>query len=86
MDVAAQLGTLRRPRITARLGNLVKHQIVRTGVELGAPPERTWSCYRDGILHCGVCGPCFMRRVGFEINDLPDPVPYDAPLQRVRPA
>lgn len=85
MDAASQLGTMRRARITAPLGNLVKHEIVRHGLEAGAPLERTWSCYRDGDQHCGVCGPCFMRRVAFEMTGVADPVPYERPLTRVRP-
>jgi 7-cyano-7-deazaguanine synthase len=85
MDAAGQLGTLQRPRVTAPLGNLVKHQIVALGIEVDAPLERTWSCYADGPVHCGACGPCFMRRVAFEMNGLPDPVPFAAPLERLRP-
>jgi len=85
MDAASQLGTLARPRVSAPLGNLVKHQIVALGAEVDAPLECTWSCYRDGDIHCGACGPCFMRRVAFEMNGLVDPVPFAAPLQRLRP-
>jgi 7-cyano-7-deazaguanine synthase len=85
MDAASQLGTLQRPCITAPVGNLVKHQIVALGVEVDAPMDCTWSCYSQGPLHCGACGPCFMRRVAFEMHDLVDPVPFAAPLERLRP-
>ena len=85
MDAVSQLGTRSRARVHAPLGNLVKHQIVRAGLDVAAPLERTWSCYRDGDVHCGTCGPCFMRRVAFEITGVADPVPYAAPLTRVRP-
>jgi 7-cyano-7-deazaguanine synthase len=56
------------------VGNLMKHEIVKLGVELGAPLELTWSCYRAGKQHCGECGPCFMRREAFKRNGLVDPV------------
>lgn len=86
MDAASQLGTTSRAHVHAPLGNLVKHQIVATGLGVGAPLEATWSCYRNGDVHCGTCGPCFVRRVAFEINDVTDPVPHAAPLLRLRPA
>lgn len=85
MDAAAQLGTMQRPRVVAPLGNFVKHEIVRAGLDVGAPLGVTWSCYRDGPTHCGHCGPCFMRRVAFEMTGDPDPVGYERPLLRVRP-
>lgn len=85
MDAVAQIGTLQRPRVTAPLGNLVKHEIVRVGLEAGAPLDRTWSCYRDHGTHCGTCGPCFMRRIAFDMNGISDPVTYERPLQRLRP-
>lgn len=85
MDAVSQLGTTSRAVVQAPLGDLVKHQIVRLGLELAAPLDRTWSCYSAGELHCGDCGPCFMRRVAFEMNDATDPLPYAAPLVRRRP-
>ena len=59
------------------VGNLMKHEIVKLGVELDTPFEHTWSCYNAGDKHCGVCGPCYMRRVAFHRNGLVDPVPYE---------
>jgi len=61
-------------RIINPVGNLVKHEIVKEGVERGAPLELTWSCYEDGDKHCGICGPCYMRKRAFEMNGLDDPV------------
>jgi 7-cyano-7-deazaguanine synthase len=79
MDAASQLGTMTRTRVTAPLGNLVKHQIVRLGLEIDAPLHLTWSCYHDGDRHCGDCGPCYMRRTAFRMNCVPDPIPYARP-------
>ena len=56
------------------VGNLMKHEIVRTGLELDAPMDLTWSCYEGGTVHCGTCGPCFMRKKAFEMNGQTDPV------------
>ena len=58
------------------VGNLMKHEIVALGHQLDAPLHLTWSCYRAGELHCGTCGPCYMRRTAFEINNLPEVIQY----------
>lgn len=60
-------------------GHLVKHEIVKLGLEVGAPLHLTWSCYDNGERHCGRCGPCYMRRWAFRINGVRDPVEYDLP-------
>lgn len=62
------------------VGNLMKHEIVALGHEVGAPMHLTWSCYRNGEKHCGTCGPCYMRRKAFEINNLLEVIEYALPL------
>jgi 7-cyano-7-deazaguanine synthase len=64
-------------RVVMPVGNLMKHEIVALGLELDAPLHLTWSCYRAGTLHCGVCGPCLMRRTAFEINGADEVIQYD---------
>lgn len=59
------------------VGNLMKHEIVKLGHEIKAPMHLTWSCYKAGKLHCGKCGPCFMRKTAFEINALPESIQYE---------
>jgi len=61
-------------RIETPVGNLMKREIVKLGLELHAPLHLTWSCYNNGERHCNNCGPCFMRRTAFEINGTQDPV------------
>jgi len=58
------------------VGNLMKHEIVRLGVQLNAPMHKTWSCYEDGPLHCGECGPCFMRQTAFAMNEFSEVIEY----------
>lgn len=70
------IGDGKRMRVEMPVGNLMKHEIVALGHSIGAPMQHTWSCYRAGALHCGKCGPCFMRRTAFEINELEDPIHY----------
>lgn len=70
------IGDGKKLRVVMPVGNLMKHEIVALGHQLGAPLELTWSCYRSGEQHCGTCGPCFMRRTAFKINQLPEVIRY----------
>jgi 7-cyano-7-deazaguanine synthase len=54
-----------------------KHEIIKMGQELNVPFEMTWSCYRDGSKHCGVCPACQVRKEGFEKSGVEDPTEYE---------
>jgi len=56
--------------------HLQKSEIVRRGVELGAPLHLTWSCYQAGDRACGRCDSCALRLRAFREAGLTDPVPY----------
>ena len=53
-----------------------KTDIARRGAELGAPLHLSWSCYKGGDVHCGVCGTCYERREAFQDAGVPDPTAY----------
>lgn len=55
---------------------LHKHEIIRKGIELGAPLHLTWSCYRNSELACGTCDSCALRLRAFEQAGVRDPIPY----------
>jgi 7-cyano-7-deazaguanine synthase len=55
---------------------LRKHEIVRLGLELGAPFDLTWSCYSREDRACGVCDSCLLRLRAFEQAGAKDPIPY----------
>src|SRR5881394_1340742 len=38
-----------------------KNEIIRKGIELGAPLHLTWSCYQSEREACGVCDSCLLR-------------------------
>jgi 7-cyano-7-deazaguanine synthase len=78
-----QLATLVRPRIEMPLARMMKWQIVRHAHEIDAPIHLSWSCYRDGLLHCGRCGPCYMRRTAHRMLGLPDSVVYENDAENV---
>lgn len=53
-----------------------KNEIVRRGVELDAPLDRTWSCYQFEDEACGMCDSCRLRLRAFAEAGLPDPIAY----------
>ena len=55
-----------------------KAEIVRLGLELGAPLDLTWSCYSREDQACGVCDSCALRLRAFEAAGVKDPIPYAA--------
>jgi 7-cyano-7-deazaguanine synthase len=53
-----------------------KNQIVKLGVELGAPFHVSWSCYSGQTEACGVCESCVLRLRAFREAGAVDPIPY----------
>jgi 7-cyano-7-deazaguanine synthase len=53
-----------------------KAEIVRLGLEIGAPFDLTWSCYSREDKGCGVCESCVLRQRAFEEAGATDPIPY----------
>jgi 7-cyano-7-deazaguanine synthase len=58
---------------------LRKSEIVKLGLDLGAPFELTWSCYSREDKACGVCESCVLRQRAFAEADAHDPIPYLSP-------
>ena len=72
--LALKRGVEGRPvEIRTPLIALGKADIVRRGVELGAPLHLTWSCYRGGEKPCGDCDSCALRAKGFAEAGVADP-------------
>ena len=68
----------KKVQILEPVGGFTKREIVEAALDLGAPIDRTWSCYDGGERHCGDCGPCFMRRTAFDMLGADDPISYEA--------
>ena len=62
--------------IVAPLVHLRKHEIVKKGIELGAPFHLSWSCYRSSEKACGTCDSCALRLRAFEQAGVEDVIPY----------
>ena len=56
--------------------SMTKADIVKQGIELNAPLNLTWSCYRNEDLACGTCDSCALRLRGFAQAGVRDPIPY----------
>jgi 7-cyano-7-deazaguanine synthase len=65
-----------RIEIATPLIAMRKAEIVRLGLELGAPLDLTWSCYSREDEACGVCDSCALRLRAFESAGVKDPIPY----------
>jgi len=60
--------------VVAPLIKMKKAEIVRLGVELGAPLHLTWSCYKSEDAPCGECDSCALRERGFKEAGIADPI------------
>jgi len=65
-----------RIEIVTPLIGLRKAEIVRLGLELGAPFDLTWSCYSREDAACGVCESCVLRLRAFAAAGASDPIAY----------
>jgi 7-cyano-7-deazaguanine synthase len=63
-------------RIETPLIHLSKKSIVKLGLELEAPFQLTWSCYRDSDVACGNCDSCALRLRAFQEVGIDDPIVY----------
>jgi 7-cyano-7-deazaguanine synthase len=59
-----------------------KWEIVKRGMELGAPLDRTWSCYQFEDAACGVCESCRLRLSAFAEAGIGDPIAYRVQIER----
>ena len=63
-------------KIVTPVIHLRKSEIIKRGVELGAPLELTWSCYQSEDRACGHCDSCALRLRAFGEAGLRDPIDY----------
>jgi len=75
---AIDVGTKPETQITiiTPVIHMRKAEIVRRGLELGAPLELTWSCYQSEDLACGRCDSCALRLRAFSQAGASDPIQY----------
>ena len=60
-------------QILLPLAQMDRRQIIKLAIDLKAPLELTWSCHREGSIHCGKCYACRQRLEAFDSLGLQDP-------------
>lgn len=73
---AMREGTYARISLLRPFIHLDKTAIAKLGHDLGIDFAETWSCYKGGEQHCGLCGTCVERREAFQQAGLTDPTVY----------
>ena len=61
MSLATKAGTYIDVDVVSPYTELAKSDIASIGKRLGIDYSETWSCYKDGDVHCGRCGTCVER-------------------------
>ena len=77
MDRAIQNGTWNGVRLLTPYTMLTKAEIAMRGKELGIDYAETWSCYKGGEHHCGVCGTCRERKEALQLAGIEDTTIYE---------
>jgi 7-cyano-7-deazaguanine synthase len=76
IDEAARLGTDDAVRVAFPFAAMDKRAIGDLGRTLGVDFARTWTCYKGGQTHCGVCGACDERKFALRHDQGLDPTRY----------
>ncbi|MEC5127303.1 7-cyano-7-deazaguanine synthase QueC [Verrucomicrobiales bacterium BCK34] len=77
MAEAISAGTYVDLRVLRPFIALRKEDIAVRGSLLDVDFSLTWSCYKGGKRHCGVCGTCVERKEAFTLANLVDPTEYE---------
>ena len=72
MDEAMKQGTYDGVHILAPYTNLTKGEIALIGKRIGVDYRKTYSCYKGGAKHCGVCGTCVERMEALTYAGIPE--------------
>jgi 7-cyano-7-deazaguanine synthase len=64
-------------KIITPIIDMGKDEIIKKGLELGVPFEKTWSCYKNNEKACGKCDSCGLRLRAYEKVGISDPIEYE---------
>lgn len=71
------VGSPDKIKIEAPLIELNKEEIVKLGLNIGAPIELSYSCYKGSDKQCGVCESCMRRKRAFKSLGIKDESEYE---------
>jgi 7-cyano-7-deazaguanine synthase len=77
MGKAMHEGTYEHVEILAPYTDIRKEDIAARGAKLGVDYSLTYSCYKGGEKHCGLCGTCEERKEAFKLAGVEDPTVYE---------
>lgn len=77
MGAAIAEGTYEHIELRSPYCLLTKGQIAEHGRDCGVDFTETYSCYKGGEHHCGVCGTCVERREALAYANVDDRTVYD---------
>ena len=72
-----KIGSPENIKIEAPAIDLSKEEIVKLGLDVGAPMELSYSCYAGRDKHCGVCESCMRRKRAFKKLKIKDVTEYE---------
>lgn len=78
MGAAIAAGTYEHIELRAPYTNITKTEIAKIGKRLGLDYTTTYSCYKGGEHHCGVCGTCTERREALAEAGIEDLTIYES--------
>ncbi|MCG8633735.1 MAG: 7-cyano-7-deazaguanine synthase QueC [Desulfobacterales bacterium] len=74
---AVALGTGGKIRILFPYADMDKRDIGDLGRKVGVDYTKTWTCYKGGEHHCGICGACDERKYALRHDQGLDPTVYE---------
>lgn len=77
MNHAIFYGTWNGVQLLTPYTHLTKAEIAAKGKELNLDYAETWSCYKGGEHHCGVCGTCRERKEALAQAGIEDHTIYE---------
>ena len=83
MSRAISEGTYESIMLYAPYTLLTKAQIAERGKRMGLDYSTTYSCYKGGVNHCGVCGTCRERREALAAAGIADTTVYDEDPEQI---
>ncbi len=83
MSRAISEGTYESIMLYAPYTLLTKAQIAERGKRMGLDYSTTYSCYKGGVNHCGVCGTCRERRESLAAAGIADTTVYDEDPEQI---
>jgi 7-cyano-7-deazaguanine synthase len=70
LDAAFSYSTANQVKVACYTVKLSKNEIVKKGIELKVPFEKTWPCYFAEEKWCGICESCQRAKRAFKANNL----------------